>query len=105
MMREGDGEKMSLTPERDEVWARHDRLSRGLAAELLELAGRMERDRDRLRVCLVELVRAANGFAEEWLEDVEDSSIEERYFNNGDFRRLAEGCDRAVALLDETAPG
>ena len=39
----------SLTPERDDLWAKHDGLTPALAAELLVLAAKMERERDMAR--------------------------------------------------------
>jgi hypothetical protein len=45
-------------PERDAIWAKHDRLSPALAAEMLAFAGRMEQERNEARKRLSKLTGA-----------------------------------------------
>ena len=51
----GDCSPSSLTPERDELWAKHDGLTPKCCAEMIALAGTLERERDCWRGKAVEL--------------------------------------------------
>jgi hypothetical protein len=44
--------KESTNPERDELWARHDGLTPACCAEMIALAGKLERERDEARAAL-----------------------------------------------------
>jgi len=83
------------------VLAWNEELNRSSLAE--QDLREVEKERNRLREALLEVVLRSDVFAEEWVWDLDDSSIEERFFNNGEFRLLREACDAAKLLLEETA--